>query len=453
MSIGRKSFLSFLLAVGTTVFGQNVGSDSPYGRYGYGNLSNTAIGAAESMGGIGYGLRRSQQVNPTNPASYSRLDTLTFIFDMGLSAQMARFNDGANVQNYKNGNLDYLAMQFPIIRNVGASLGLLPLSKVGYNYGKNYFKEDINYNETYRGTGGLNRIYGGIAYAPFQNFSVGVNVSYLFGDFSYSKVLTPVSITGNSAYISQRKDEYTVNTLTHEWGLQYSIPITRERTLTIGAVYTPKVSTKTTVYPFEAMFTRDPHTYPYPYPYPTYNPPVEIIPTDTLDAQTFQLPQSFGLGFTYAARKFLVGIDGTYQQWKNIEFPPSLDGMTIENRFNNVSRVNAGVEYTIEPLSRNYLNRIRFRGGLSYANSYANVMATDPSTGNAAVSGYKEYGVNLGLGFPIRENLTGRVSMINIGFNYSLRQPDKNFMIKEEMYKVFVNVNINEYWFFKRKFD
>ncbi|MDR1742567.1 MAG: hypothetical protein LBR48_01950 [Dysgonamonadaceae bacterium] len=449
MIIEKKSFLSLvaLLTVAATVFGQNVGSDSPYGRYGYGSLSNPAIGAAESMGGIGYGLRRSQQVNPANPASYSRLDTLTFIFDMGISAQMAQLNDGTTAQNFKNGNLDYLAMQFPIIRKVGASIGLLPFSKVGYNYGKNYYKEDVRYNETYRGTGGLSRIYGGIAYAPFKNISLGVNVSYLFGDVSYSKTLTPVSMSGYSAYISQRKDDYTINTLMQEWGLQYSIPITRERTLTLGVVYTPKVSTKATIYPLEAMYSSDPYTYP------TYNVPVEIIPTDTLAAQNFQLPQSIGAGFTYAARKFLMGVDGTYQQWKNIEYPSALDGMTTENRFNNVYRINAGMEYTIEPLSRNYLNRIRFRGGLSYTNSYANVLATDPATGNSVIGGFKEYGANIGIGFPIRDNLTGHVSMINVGFNYSLRQPDKSFMIKEETYRIFVNMNINEFWFFKRRFD
>ena len=77
------SLVAFLL-ITVVIFAQQVGSNSPYSRYGYGLLSNPSLGASEAMGGISYGLRRSQQVNPGNPASYSELDSLTFIFDMGV---------------------------------------------------------------------------------------------------------------------------------------------------------------------------------------------------------------------------------------------------------------------------------------------------------------------------------------------------------------------------------
>lgn len=443
MNIGKKGFLSLiaLLAINSAIFAQNVGSDSPYGRYGYGPLSNQAIGAAESMGGIGYGLRRSQQVNPLNPASYSKLDTLTFIFDIGFSGQYSSQSDGSNSRSFKNGNLDYIALQFPILKKIGASIGLLPYSKVGYNYGKAYYREDVSYSETHRGSGGLSRVYGGIAYTPLSNLSIGVNLSYLFGDFSYSNVVTP-----SSSFITQKKTDFEINTVMHEWGVQYSIPITRERTVTLGAVYTPKVSTKTTINPSELVYSYDPYSYP-------YSSPIYVIPTDTLTGQKFQTPESFGLGFTYSARKFLVGIDGTYQKWKDVEYPSSLDGMTSDTRFNNAYKVNAGFEYVAEPLSRNYMNRIRLRGGLSYSNSYINAFGTDPASGNSVTGGFKEYGANVGLGFPIRDNLTGHVTMINIGFNYTLRNPNKSYMIKEETYRVFINMNINEFWFFKRKFD
>jgi len=84
------------------------------------------------MGGISYGLRRSQQVNPGNPASYSELDSLTFIFDLGVSGHLAQVNDGSNQRDFYNGNLDYIAMQFPLMRNVGAShRSYSPYSKIG----------------------------------------------------------------------------------------------------------------------------------------------------------------------------------------------------------------------------------------------------------------------------------------------------------------------------------
>ena len=91
MNIKKKRFSLFFafLTITLVTFSQQVGSNSPYGRYGYGVLFNPSIGASEAMGGISYGLRRSQHVNPGNPASYSELDSLTFIFDMGVSGHLA----------------------------------------------------------------------------------------------------------------------------------------------------------------------------------------------------------------------------------------------------------------------------------------------------------------------------------------------------------------------------
>ena len=43
--------------------------------------------------------------------------------------------------------------------------------------------------------------------------------------------------------------------------------------------------------------------------------------------------------------------------------------------------------------------------------------------------------------------------MVNLGFGYSIMDPEHKYMIKEEMFKVSVNININEFWFFKRQFD
>ena len=46
-------------------------TNSPYTRYGYGDLGDHSFGAGRAMGGVGIGLRSPLQVNPLNPASYS----------------------------------------------------------------------------------------------------------------------------------------------------------------------------------------------------------------------------------------------------------------------------------------------------------------------------------------------------------------------------------------------
>lgn len=447
MNIRKKRFflLIALLTITVVTFAQQVGSNSPYSRYGYGLLSNPALGASEGMGGISYGLRRSQQVNPGNPASYSELDSLTFIFDFGVSGHMARLNDDVNRRDFYNGNLDYVAIQFPLIRNMGASIGLLPFSKTGYNFGDRRSLAGIQYLETYRGTGGLTQLYGGLAWEPVKYISVGANIHYLFGSFSHSSVVTPVA---TSALIGETKYSYAFRELKYDLGLQFTYPIDKNRSVTLGAVYTPQVNARADVNPTEMLYTGDPYENP-------WLSPSQILITDTLKDASFQLPHTFGVGFTYSTDKFLIGLDGTYQLWKNLDYPAQLDDLTAENRFNNAYRLNAGMEYVIDPLSQNFFQRIRFRGGLSFANSYANFSVTTPDsgTGESVMGSFKEYGVSVGLGLPFHDYMSGHISMLNIGLGYSRQQPDHKFMISQDMFKVSINMNINEFWFFKRQFN
>ena len=69
-------FLGIILGIiPCTVFAQN-STNSPHTRYGYGYLADKAFISQRGMGGIGYGLRNSQIINPMNPASFSNIDSL-----------------------------------------------------------------------------------------------------------------------------------------------------------------------------------------------------------------------------------------------------------------------------------------------------------------------------------------------------------------------------------------
>lgn len=448
MNIRKKhySLLIAFLTITTIINAQQVGMSSPYSRYGYGLLMNPTPSGSEAMGGIGYGLRRSQQVNWMNPASYSELDTLTMIFDMGVSGHLARMSDGAtDSRDFYNGNFDYVAMQFPLFRNMGASIGLLPYSKMGYNFGATRSLSNIQYQEAYRGTGGLNQVYVGVAWEPLKNFSFGANLSYLFGSFSRSSVVIP-----SSGLIGETKYAYRFRELKYDLGVQYTQPLGNTRAITFGAVYSPQLSASADVNPTEMLYTSDPYSSP-------GISPSQILKTDTLQNASFQLPHTFGAGVTYTTKHFLVGLDATYQLWESLDYPDVLDNLTIDDRYNNVLRLNAGVEYVIDPLSQNYFQRIRFRGGLSYSNSYSNFKVNDPTdlvNGIEKYSGtFDEYGVNVGVGLPFRDYMSGHVSMLNIGFGFSRQNPNADYMIKQDMFKITVGMNINESWFFKRQFN
>ena len=129
-----RSVLSLLLGIllcgALPMMAQN-STNSPYTRFGYGMQADRSFAAGRAMGGIGYGLRSARQINPMNPASYTGMDSLTFLFDGGISAQMSWFNDGTHRQRDLNGGFNYAAMQFPLHRRLAVSIGLLPFSLYG----------------------------------------------------------------------------------------------------------------------------------------------------------------------------------------------------------------------------------------------------------------------------------------------------------------------------------
>lgn len=413
-------------------------TNSPYSRYGYGVLRDQAVGPSKGMGGIGYGLRHKQGANPMNPASYSNVDSLTFLFDVGVSYTNSKLSEGSASQNDDNGGLDYITMLFPVSRRLGVSVGVLPYSTIGYSYGSVKEVSGVTHQESFDGSGGLSQIYGGIGYeTPLKGLSVGANVSYLFGKMKYNRGLT----LGSSAYNSMENTQFKIRTVKFDIGLQYQMDLSPKDVLVIGAFYSPKINSK-----------GDYESVRYDY-YGSSSTP-SSWEGDTIPNLDANLPATYGIGFSYARnRNLLVGADITYQKWENLKYPSKLgDGLDSPQRFNDRWKYAAGIEYSVDPYDRNYFKKIKIRGGFNYSNSYLNVVHND-GLGNTSVKGYDEYGATFGLGLPLKDSemYTGRTSYINITFEYKRISPEVKTMIKEEYFGVSLGVNINDLWFVKRK--
>ena len=57
---------------------------TPYSKMGYGLLSDNASSIQRSMGGVGYAMKGGRIINVMNPASYANVDSLTFLWDVGI---------------------------------------------------------------------------------------------------------------------------------------------------------------------------------------------------------------------------------------------------------------------------------------------------------------------------------------------------------------------------------
>ena len=83
------------------------GTKSPYSQFGLGALGDYSQSMSRGMNGVGYGLRQGNQVNTLNPASYAGVDSLTMLFDMGLSASLTHFEENGVKKNARSGNFEY----------------------------------------------------------------------------------------------------------------------------------------------------------------------------------------------------------------------------------------------------------------------------------------------------------------------------------------------------------
>ena len=144
MSYKRLINIGLLIFFVMTTMAQS-GVNSPYTRYGFGQLSDQSFGNSKAMGGIAYGLRNGLQINAANPASYSAVDSLTFLFDAGMSLQNTNFQENGVKTNAKNSTIDYIAMQFRLWERMGMTAGFLPYSSVGYNMSQTQFIDVDNY--------------------------------------------------------------------------------------------------------------------------------------------------------------------------------------------------------------------------------------------------------------------------------------------------------------------
>lgn len=396
---------------------QNV--STPYSMYGYGILGDRATSMQRQMGGVGYAMNSGRQINVMNPASYAAIDSLTFLFDMGADLSFIWSQEGDAKEKSTGGGLDYLTMQFPISKYLGGSVGLLPYSSVGYAFGN-----DISHGTMEnQGSGGINELYLGLS-GKIKGFSIGFNVSYDFGNIVNDVFANPSSGSTKFEHVMKVRDWNIV------LGAQYTQKIGRYDRFVLGATYSPKKTLLGTTWATIQETTQE-------------STPTEVARMSLKNH--YYTPNSVGAGISYTherVSRFNVEFDYTWQGWKDCRYSPlySIDNpeVVVFNgmEFNNRSRYAVGAEY-VPKLRGSYMQRAAYRLGAYYTDDYLKIHG----------NGVREYGVTAGVGFPTVEGKT----MINLGFEWKMRQAHPQALLKENYFNITLGVNFNEVWFFKRK--
>lgn len=416
MNSFKLTLITLVAALGAMWTGLSAQTtNTPYSMYGYGILNDNATSAQRAMGGVGYAMAGGRQINAMNPASYAAIDSLTFLFDMGITATSLHSSDAGVKSNNFGGGLDYITMQFPITRWMGGSIGLVPFTNVGYSFGN----EVDNGRTSRNGSGGINQLYLGLGVRPVKGFSIGANIGYLFG----TTINDIYGVPDNSSSMALFERVTQVRDYNLQFGAQYTYQLNRDNRFTVGLSWTPSKSL---------------HGHAWRVNY--YNIGSSSVPADTVAYTSmkgkYTLPDLWGAGISWRWRdRLTVELDYTFQNWKDAKYA-ELDNENGMLSMNNRTKIALGAEY-LPKLRGNYFQRITYRIGGFTSRDYIRVGAND----------VREYGLSCGFGLPTPSSK----SVLNIGFEWRHRQAHPAPLIKENYFNFTVGINFNEVWFYKNQ--
>lgn len=432
MNFYKKISAAAIIAVASvTPVAAQSGTNSPYSQYGLGLLNEQSSGFNRGMNGLGLGFREHNQVNYLNPASYSAIDSLTFIFDAGLSGQLTNFSENGQRINAKNADFEYAVAGFRVFKHVGVSFGIVPFTNVGYNYSISDFLDgdrNTTYTNTYNGSGGIHQVYVGAGWEFVKGLSVGANIAYLWGDIDRSVVNSY-----SDGYINTLSKYYTATVSNYKLdiGLQYSFNLNKKNALAVGLTY--GLGHKLNADPTCMVISTNSNT--------------GIADTTSFTVNNgFELPTSYGAGLMWNHNnKLKVGADFTLQKWGGIKYPVYRvinDEQSYEltdDYYSDRYKVTFGGEFCNNEMSRSFFDRVRFRAGVSYATSYYKINGLD---------GPDEISASIGFGIPIINAYNNR-SFLNVSGQWV--HSSAKGMLTENTFRINVGITFNERWFMKWK--
>lgn len=348
------SFLLFLSTVGASA--QNVMTSSPYSMFGIGEMASGLYGQNSAMGSVAYGMRGRSLINNENPAGLTGLDSCRLLAEVSAFIKHETYTSGGSSNEAFTGNLSAVQLGGRILPRWYMAASLTPYSSVGYYFQSNQPLEgspDSYYTSTFEGTGGISKVSLSNALLLTRHLSLGVNLSYLFGNLTQTETQSTTSVARNMFAMSFYAD----------LGVQYHRILSRDASLTLGAVYGYRQKLD-----MENKIT------------------ITINSTDTERSQRTDrqyLPQFFGLGGSLEYKKWTYAADYTFRQYS------SLSSGDSRVKFRDVSELRAGVCYfPAGYASGSYWKRMSYKAGVGI------------STPNMRISG------NSGLSWRISGGLT-----------------------------------------------
>ncbi len=453
------TFLVLLFIAVQPAFSQD---NSPYSRYGIGDLVPSTSVLSRGMGGISAGYSDYLSINFSNPASYSsfegtkelkskKLSAGRAILDFGVNVEARTLSDASSTKKFTANNalFSYIQVGVPLKKNWGLSFGLRPMSRISYKIFRNERLKDPNTglpidsaNTRFEGNGGAYLPTIGTGFSVFhrvkadgreEKLSVGINASYLFGskDYSVKRDLINDSV---AYYQANYETKTNFGSLYFNAGLQYRLPVGEKMYLTTGIYgnWSQKLDATQDILRETYVFDDNLGQLRLDSVSDRVNVKGKII-----------LPSTFTIGFLLQKPSvpnkengWLLGVDFEQQNWDQYRIYGQKDSVR--------SKWELRVGGQLNPVpKRNYFSNVSYRAGFFMGPDYVKV-------------GQKlsQVGGSFGMGLPVRisRQAPNQVTIVNVAMEYSKRGNNDN-LLKENMFRFTIGFSLSDYWFIKRKYD
>jgi hypothetical protein len=460
-SMFRSLACFVLIAIGLPALSQD---NSPYTRYGLGDLVPPTNINSRAMGGISAGVNDFLTINYNNPASYGYFQSVReplskkmaygrALLDVGINLDNRTLREPNNIGKFTASNLLFSHVQvgLPIRRNWGLSFGIRPITRISYKIQTTKMLKDPNTGlpidtslTINQGDGGsyLASLGTGIKFdlGDLQSIAFGITGGYLFGRKDYS---TRISIFNDSlSYNSGNfQTKTTYGNLYASVGFQYMINLDNESEkekrfwLTVGAYGNWKQTLNAS-----QDFIRE----TYYFDETSGNVRLDSV-VDKKDVKgKIIYPTSYTAGFvlqrflTPEKGGWLVGVDYSEGKWSDYRFYGQAD-TSVRDKW----ELRIGGEITPRP-KNNYFSNVSYRAGFFIGEDYIHVKDKLPLLG-----------VSLGMRLPIRNYnrlSPGQDTRINLAFEF-IKRGNNNNLLKENMFRLSAGFCLSDFWFAKRKYE
>lgn len=420
-----------------------VTTQSPYSRFGIGNIKGTQLPQFRAMGGISAAINKPtgyNNINVENPSSYAGINFTTI--DIGMTGGFTTLKNAAGTNSSFNGSLSHVALAFPVTPHSAFSFGIMPYSQVGYNYiekgtigstdPNNPASASANY--IYSGEGGLTKAYIGYGFQIGDHLRLGGNVEYLFGNLiqNRSTELIEETVGVSTAYATRLQNKNSIGGIAFSYGAQYDIRLDSKTSLNFGysGSSPSSVNSTNTFLATKYMRTSDGD---------------ESSALETIDSiggakTNLKLPLLHTFGVVLQKdNKWMIGADFRTGSWSKLTIN------TVNQGLQDSYGVSVGGQITPDFSSINsYFKRVDYRLGFSYDKTYIRQQNED----------IKDMAVTFGLGLPLaRSGFGSAFYKMNFATEIGRRGTTNNGLLQENYVNLHLGFTINDRWFRKFKFD